>query len=226
MSKTGYIYMLVCSDVNIKGTYVGSTRDERQRLRSHKSVCNNENDKNNQYVYQYIRQNGGWLNWSMIRLEQIQYNDRAELHARERHWIEQKHSELNKVIPTRTHQEYNETHKSEILEKSKEYYEEHKEQILEKSKEYYEEHKEHKLEKIKEYYEANKSEIKEKSKEYYETNKAKIKEQKSKPYTCECGRTLRTDKKSIHIKTKFHTNYLSSLSEAAVEVVAPISITS
>ncbi len=197
MSKTGYVYMLVCSDVNIKGIYVGSTRDDRQRKKGHKHSCNNENHKNyNQYVYQYIRQHGGWENWSMIRLEQIQYNDRAELNTRERHWIEQKHAELNRQVPTRTHREYYEANKSEIKEQMKEYYEEHKE-------------------KIKDY-----------DKQYRETHKEQIQETRSKPYTCECGRTLRTDNKSGHIKSKVHTNYLSSLSEAAAELVEPISITS
>ena len=53
-----------------------------------------------------IRENGGWQNWSMVQIERYEYNTKPELHARERHFIETLHAELNKVIPTRSKQEY------------------------------------------------------------------------------------------------------------------------
>lgn len=30
-----------------------------------------------------------------------------------------------------------------------------------------------------------------------------------KTYTCECGKTVRTASKSVHLKTKFHKEYLN-----------------
>ena len=68
------------------------------------------------------------------------------------------------------------------------------------NKEYYENNKEHVSQQHKEYRENNKEKIKEQHKEYYENNKEKIKEQ----ILCECGRTVRLDYKSRHLKSKIH----------------------
>ena len=85
MSKTGIIYKLCCKDVDIKECYVGSTINLRKRKWGHKLRCNNPNgDKYHYPVYQYIRENGGFENWDIIQLETIQFNDRNELHSRER----------------------------------------------------------------------------------------------------------------------------------------------
>ena len=61
MSRTGYIYKLVCNDVEIKERYVGSTTNMKVRKNQHKSVCNNPNsEKYNIYLYQFIRENGNF----------------------------------------------------------------------------------------------------------------------------------------------------------------------
>lgn len=53
--------------------------------------------------------------------------------------------------------------------------------------------------------------IKEHKKKWYQDNIDKIKEKKGQKYTCECGSTIRNDKKSKHIKTKKHQDYLNNL---------------
>ena len=59
-NKIGYIYKIVCNDIQIKDSYVGSCQSFRTRKTNHKSACNNENDKSyNLYVYQVMRENGG-----------------------------------------------------------------------------------------------------------------------------------------------------------------------
>ena len=41
--------------------YIGSTYDFKNRMRQHKYSCYNEKSKKyNFFVYQFIRQNGGW----------------------------------------------------------------------------------------------------------------------------------------------------------------------
>ena len=66
------IYKIVCNDLNVKDCYVGHTIQFRERKASHKSKCNNEKNKlYNLNIYQIIRENGGWSNWSMIEIEKI-----------------------------------------------------------------------------------------------------------------------------------------------------------
>ena len=41
--------------------YIGSTKNQYHRFKSHKSYCNNPNARNyTQAIYSYIRENGGW----------------------------------------------------------------------------------------------------------------------------------------------------------------------
>ena len=168
------IYKICCKDINIKEIYVGSTANNlRIRKGQHKIDCNNINRNNyNSYVYQFIRQNGGFQNFDMVLIEKYSCNDRQELHKRERFYIELLEASLNSHIPNRGHKERYENNKEQILEKRKEYYESNKDKLLEQQKEYYEENKEKK----KEYYEENKDKFLEQNKEYYELNKEKIKQ--------------------------------------------------
>ena len=107
MSKTGVIYKIVSTDVNIKDLYVGSTKNFRTRKYNHKAICNNENNKNYSInVYQFIRSNGGWDSFDMIQIEEFKHDTKQELHTIERYWIEELKATLNKVIPTRTDAEY------------------------------------------------------------------------------------------------------------------------
>ena len=105
--KTGIIYKIVCSDVDIKDIYVGATNNFKVRKWDHKKDCTKETSKcYNQYKYQYIRENGGWENWNMIQIEEYKYDNKRDLNTRERYWIETLNAKLNKIIPTRTQAEY------------------------------------------------------------------------------------------------------------------------
>jgi len=124
-NRLGLIYKIVCNDLNITDTYVGSCQAFRARKCKHKSICNNPNSKAyNLNVYQFIRANGGWDNWSMIQIENVLFLQKRELLTRERYYIETLRSTLNKQMPGRTPQEYREANyeknKTEINEKQKE----------------------------------------------------------------------------------------------------------
>jgi hypothetical protein len=159
------IYEIVCKDVNITQRYIGSTTNLIQRRRDHKSRCYNENCNHyNQYVYQFIRANGGIVNWDIVLIEQvIDCKDKENLHKRERFYIEEKKAELNKCIPLRTKKEYDVDNK----EYRKEYCENNKNKIAEKRKIYYEENKE----KYNEYREENKEKYNEYQRAYYANKK-------------------------------------------------------
>ena len=100
------IYKLVCNDVNISDCYVGHTRDFTRRKLLHKTCCNNINGKKyNLNVYKFIRDNGGWDNWSMVIIEQYNCNNSLEAKQKERYYIEQLKASLNSNIPNRTDKE-------------------------------------------------------------------------------------------------------------------------
>ena len=134
----GIIYKLCCNDLNVKEIYIGSTTNFKNRKRSHKSDCNNKKSKiYNLRVYQYIRSNGDWDNWSMILVENYNATDQRHLEARERYWIETLNTTLNCRVPLRSEKEIKEYHH----EYDKEYYEDNKTKIKEKSKLYRTENK-------------------------------------------------------------------------------------
>jgi hypothetical protein len=141
-NKIGYVYKIVCLDPEIKDCYVGSCQSFRTRKCEHKSVCNNSNSKYYNYnVYQFIRLNGGWSNWNMLAIEQVNYTIKHELLVRERFHLETLKASLNKQIPARTqqdlkqyHEAYYETNKTELDEVNKKYREANKTQISEKAK--------------------------------------------------------------------------------------------
>ena len=202
------IYKIVCKDLNIKDLYVGSTTNFTQRKRCHKDSCNFSHQRNyNFYVYQFIRENGGWNNWDMIEVEKYKCNDRNEKDKRERYWIEELKATLNKVIPSRTKKELYEKNKEEILVKRKEYYEENKEEILEKNKEYYEVNKEEINDKRRKHYEENKKEILGKNKEWREKNKEKINEKNKEKVKCSCGDIITKCNLTRHKKSIKHQEY-------------------
>jgi len=75
--------------------YVGSTKNYTRRKSQHKFCCNTESDKSyNLPVYVKIREHGGWNNWSMVPIEQIECNDNLQARIREQYHMDQLQSKL------------------------------------------------------------------------------------------------------------------------------------
>ena len=105
--QKSFIYKLCCMDLTIEDIYIGSTTNFRCRKKQHKECCTNEKSSHyNSYVYQFIRNNGGWDNWEMILIKELSCNSRLELHAEERKNYEELKPTLNTQIPNRTIKEY------------------------------------------------------------------------------------------------------------------------
>jgi F0F1-type ATP synthase membrane subunit b/b' len=193
-SKT-IIYKIVCNDLSIKDCYVGHTTDMTKRKCSHKSHCNNENDKaHNLKIYQIIRENGGWDNWTMVLVEKFPCKDKYEACKREREVYEELEAKMNTFRPYRTQEElkqYKKQYREERKEYLKQYREEHKEEHKEYHKQYREEHKAEHKEYHKQYYQEHKEEINEKLKE-------KVKEKVECKY---CSKLLLKLNMSRHHKT-------------------------
>ena len=151
-SKTIF-YRIVCNDLNIKDCYIGHTTNFIKRKQNHKRNCNNINS--NKYffkVYDFIRENRGWDNWSMVMIEEISCENLNEACKLERKFIEEYNTTLNIAIPTRTKNEWCKIYHENNKEKEKEYVEKNKEKIREYRKNYYKN---------------NKDKIKKQSNEYY-----------------------------------------------------------
>jgi len=129
-SKT-IIYKIVCNDLNINDVYVGHTTNFTKRKTQHKSNCNNINNKKYNYkIYQTIRENGNFDNWSMIEIEKYPCNDLNEACARERYYYELLNSKLNMVCPYRVDKkEINKEYYKINIDKIKKYRETNKEKI-------------------------------------------------------------------------------------------------
>ena len=69
-SNHGFIYKIECKDKNIKGLYIGSTNNFKQREEEHKKNYNNPQAKDyNNLKYKFIREHGGWVNMNFQVLE-------------------------------------------------------------------------------------------------------------------------------------------------------------
>ena len=131
------IYKLVCNNLNVTDTFVSYTTDFTNRKRSHKTDCNTQfNTDYNRKVYQIIRENDGWDNWSMIEIEKFPCNDRNEAAARARYYYELLNANMNSQAPTFDKvnkkiymKKYRESNKEEISEYDKAYKEANKEKI-------------------------------------------------------------------------------------------------
>lgn len=125
------MYRIVCNDVLITDCYVGSTTDYKTRKRRHKCNCHNESKKEYNFnVYKFIRDHGGWSNWSMVPIEEFSCNTKHEAAIRERYWLEYYMASLNSQVPSRTDEQYRFDNADKIKEYNKTYYEKRKNKIL------------------------------------------------------------------------------------------------
>ena len=76
----GFVYVIKCKDENIKDCYIGSTKNLCRRKKQHKSDCNNPNSKAYNYkVYEFIRNNGGFDNFTVETIKEVEVENKKEL---------------------------------------------------------------------------------------------------------------------------------------------------
>ena len=89
------IYIMYRISIN-NYTYIGSTKDLKQRKRQHKHMANNEKNIN-QKLYKIINENGGWENCEMIPIEEFNCENILQARIRE----EQLRKEYNPNMNTK-----------------------------------------------------------------------------------------------------------------------------
>lgn len=144
------IYKLCCNDTNITDIYIGSTSNFSRRKTQHKQDCKYSTRKGHNFkVYKFIRENGGWENWSMIMLHEFSCDNKLQRDKKEREFIENLKPTLNKNIPTRTSKEWRGVNKEQLKRKRKIYDENNRNYINKYAREYYQQNKKNFNEKIK-----------------------------------------------------------------------------
>jgi len=185
----GFVYRIY--DNTNGNVYYGSTKETvSRRMTGHRTKYKLWlKGKVKHYTKSFdILKNG---DYSYNIVEEVEYENKYELHNRERYYIENNEC-INKFIPNRTRKQWREDNKekikqyyvdnkNDILERHKQYLKENKDKISKQTKEYYENNKERYKEYQKDYRENNKDKNKEYQKDYREDNKDKIK-QKDKEY--------------------------------------------
>jgi hypothetical protein len=194
------VYKIMSLDPEIDDIYVGSTTAFRKRKHGHKINCCNESSKEyNRYVYQFIRENCGWDNWSMVVIKA--YPDIAskmELLKKERKWMKKLNATLNQTVPGITL----ELGKTEY---GKQHYEKNKDKRLEYNKQYRADNKDKLIEYGKQRYEKNKNKLLEYNKQHYEKNKEHLTEK----IKCDCGCMIGRNNISHHRKTQKHIRLMN-----------------
>jgi hypothetical protein len=90
------IYKIICNDSRVTDIYVGHTTNFIKRKYQHKILCNNSSKLK---IYDVIRKNGGWDNWSMVEIGKYFCQDVTEARIREQEHYELLKPSLNVVNP-------------------------------------------------------------------------------------------------------------------------------
>ena len=227
-----HFYKIVCKDLQIEKCYVGHTTNFTKRKNTHKNNCNNISNKNsNAYLYQFMRENGGFNNFEMVLLETLDCNSRLEALRKERHYIEELNATLNQIRPHATYDDrtqqaldYNQRKRQDRVDKPDKY--------KERDKQKYQNNKEVICQKAKERYTKKMDEIKAQKQDYYynrggqEKNSIRCKTYREKhpeerkvsmkqwydnmkeEVECECGQKLLKHNLPKHITRRRHQEYL------------------
>ena len=136
-----HIYNIYCNDTSIKNHYVGSSNCLLYRKRTHKSSYNNENcNKYNIPLYQFIRSNGGWDNFSFEVLEEYPCVNSQELLQREDYWI--KKYDFDELLNCRKANRTTEELKEYKKKYNRQYYIDNAIPLRERNRQYYIDNKE------------------------------------------------------------------------------------
>jgi predicted GIY-YIG superfamily endonuclease len=115
------MYRIIVGDY----TYIGSTKDLKQRINTHKCACNKKDRKKyNMKIYEMIREAGGWDKCEMTPIEEYECETKQQALIREEYWRREYTSDLNSIRAHRTIEE-----KKEQSKYSKEKYENNKNRL-------------------------------------------------------------------------------------------------
>ena len=92
------IYKIICKNPAVTDVYVGHTTNFVQRKQSHKYNCNTSNHTCK--LYEIIKANGGWHNWSMVIINFYNCINLSEAKEKEQEYFVSLNATLNSVEPS------------------------------------------------------------------------------------------------------------------------------
>ena len=192
-------YKICCLDTNIVESYVGSTKNFTRRKCEHKRNVSNHHYK----VYQFIRDNGGWDNFNMIPIKEVECETKLQAIMIEEEIRCELKANLNSIKAYITEEQ--------LIQRDKDYRIKNKAYICEQKKQYWEANKDRLNKLHQEWYETKKDEINSKRREKYCLVKDEIKANKTF-IQCKCGGnyTNNTYSKTRHEKTLKHQSLIES----------------
>ena len=217
-SKTQF-YKIVCKDLSIKDCYVGHTTDFRRRKYEHKRRAKNESVQDGcKCLYEFIRNNNGWVNFDMILIDTIKCDNSLQARAIEREIIEEVNPSLNRckkpVSSTdekkEQEQQWRKNNIAYVRENGKVYYENNKDKLKKEFKRYREEHSEQVKEQQKQWRINNNEKQKEYHKNKYQQNREQILMENKIKIECECGTVYTKHHKARHEKSKKHQDHINN----------------
>jgi len=90
------IYKIFCNDATVSDLYVGHTTNFIKRKYQHKILCNGGKKLK---LYDIIRENGGWDNWTMTEIAKYNCEDATEARIREQEHYDLLNPSLNLMNP-------------------------------------------------------------------------------------------------------------------------------
>lgn len=179
--QRGKIYKLVSFETD--KCYVGSTCESylSNRLAGHRRGFRNYQNAKGHYItsFEILK----YVDCDIILVESFACNTKEELLARERHWIESLNC-VNKVIPTRSKKEYQQTDKIKAYQKAY--------RKSDGRKAYQQIHQEY-------------------NKAYRKKNRESLAKEAKVKVPCECGSECRRGDKARHLKSIKHLEYTKRL---------------
>jgi hypothetical protein len=168
-------YKITCNSGVTDFTYIGSTMNFTRRKNHHKSLWSNPNSRNyNLKIYQTIRDFGGWDNWTMAPIENLECETKIDARIREQFWID----ELKPILNMANAYGWNEEKQKQMCDKRKinarKKYDEDREKNRELDRQYREENHEQILAKERLYRAENRVNMLAKRRLYIEENRDKI----------------------------------------------------
>ena len=126
------IYKIISKDINISDVYVGHTTDFEYRLKKHTE----DTKRYNHRLYNFIKENGGFENFEMIKIEDFPCSSKQDAIIREQFWITELKADLNtnKAYISKEEKkayfiERRNANADKVNEYQKNYYQENKERI-------------------------------------------------------------------------------------------------
>ena len=100
------VFYKLCSKApEIKDIYIGCTKRLFRHMTKHYYVCHTSTTpQHNAYVYRFVREHGGWNDWTYEILETATLTT-MEQRKLKRHYIETLKATLNTYLPIRTDRE-------------------------------------------------------------------------------------------------------------------------